>query len=347
MDAYPFFRRLLFLLDAERAHHLVLKLIALAGVLPPVRSLLRQIFCYSSPVLKVNTLGMQFPNPIGLAAGYDKDGVGLHGLACLGFGHIELGTVTPFAQEGNPSPRIFRLPEDQALINRMGFPNAGAEALLCRLRRGRPKGVVLGINIGKGANTPLEEAAQDYLALMKTFYAYGDYLAVNVSSPNTIGLRRLQAREHLEALLQTLTREREKLKSSNGGIVPILVKLSPDLGDKELEDAIHAILLSRLDGVIATNTTIKRNGLQSPLQSESGGLSGLPLRTRAKEVVARIYRVTDGKLPIIGVGGVFGPEEARSLLDAGASLIQLYTGLVYRGPGVVKEILVRLTKEAI
>jgi dihydroorotate dehydrogenase len=346
MNSYPFFRRLLFLLDAERAHQLTLKLIALAGVLPPVRSFLRQLFSYSSPVLTVDIFGLEFPNPLGLAAGYDKDGIGMHGLACLGFGHIELGTVTPFPQRGNPRPRIFRLTEDQALINRMGFPNAGSDALLRRLRRGRPEGVILGINIGKGGDTPLEEATQDYLTLMKAFYPYGDYLVVNVSSPNTIGLRRLQAREHLEGLLDSLIKERERLQSSSGRTVPLLIKLAPDLSDDELEDATQLILKSGLDGVIATNTTINRNGLQSPYQTEVGGLSGLPLRARAKEVVARIYQRTQGKLPIIGVGGVFGPEDAKSLLDEGASLIQFYTGLVYRGPGVVREILMKLANEA-
>jgi dihydroorotate dehydrogenase len=347
MNCYPFFRRLLFRLDPERAHQLTLRLIAFAGVLPPVRSLLRQVFSYSSPALVVNTFGLEFPNPIGLAAGYDKDGIGMHGLACLGFGHIELGTVTQLPQSGNPQPRIFRLPEDQALINRMGFPNAGAAALLHRLRRGRPKEIVLGINIGKGRDTPLEEAARDYLSLLRTFYPYGDYLVVNVSSPNTIGLRRLQAREHLETLLKALVKERENLQSASARAVPLLIKLAPDLDNDELTDAIQVILESGLDGVIATNTTIVREGLQSVSQSEVGGLSGLPLRSRAQEVVAQIDQLTDGKLPIIGVGGIFGPEDARVLLDAGASLIQLYTGLVYRGPGIVKEILERLAKETI
>ena len=344
MSSYPFFRQLLFKLDPESAHQLTLRLIALAGVLAPIRSLLGLLFSYSSPDLTVNTFGLEFPNPLGLAAGYDKDGIGMHGLACLGFGHIELGTVTPLPQRGNPRPRIFRLPEDQALINRMGFPNSGAEALLHRLRRGRPGGVILGINIGKGIETPLEEAAQDYLSLMRSFYPYGDYLAVNVSSPNTIGLRRLQAREHLERLLRSLVQERESLSTVSGHVVPLLVKLAPDLNDEELEDAVDVILGSGLDGVIATNTTIARDGLQSPLQSETGGLSGLPLRALTKEIVARIYRLTDGKLPIIAVGGVFGPEDARSLLDEGASLVQMYTGLIYRGPGVVKRILRQLSE---
>jgi dihydroorotate dehydrogenase len=346
MRSYEFLRRLLFLLDPEQAHQLALRLVSLAGCLPPVRYLLKQMFTYSSSDLKVRVFGLDFPNPLGLAAGYDKDGVGMQGLACLGFGHIELGTVTPLPQQGNPRPRVFRLPEDQALINRMGFPNAGADALLRRLKRQRPEGVIIGINIGKGSSTPFEDAAQDYLSMMNTFYAYADYLVVNVSSPNTIGLRRLQAREHLEGLLQALTKERENLRSMMDLRVPILVKLAPDLSDVELQDAVQVILGSGLDGVIATNTTIARDGLQSALRSEVGGLSGIPLRSRAKDVVAQIARLTDGKLPIIGVGGIFEAQDAKELMCAGASLVQVYTGLVYRGPGIVKQILMQLASTA-
>lgn len=339
MDSYLLFRRLLFRLDPEQAHQITLKLLALAGILPPLRDLLHKAFSHSAPDLWVNIFGLEFPNPVGLAAGYDKDGIGMHGLACLGFGHLELGTVTLRPQEGNPRPRIFRLPEDQALVNRMGFPNAGGEALLRRLKQQRPPGVVIGVNIGKGADTSLEEADQDYIALMRTFYADVDYLAVNVSSPNTIGLRRLQARGHLEKLLSGLRVERESLHSTTRRLVPVLIKLAPDLLNQELEDAVEAISASGFDGVIATNTTISRDGLKSPMRVEGGGLSGMPLRQRAAEMVAQIYRLTDGNLPIVGVGGIFGPDDAKTMLDAGASLIQLYTGLVYQGPGIVKRIL--------
>jgi dihydroorotate dehydrogenase len=343
MNSYLVFRRILFLLYPEGVHQWTLKMLALAGALPPIQALLRQTFSHFAPSLSVNAFGLEFPNPIGLAAGYDKDGLAMHGLACLGFGHLELGTVTPHPQKGNPRPRIFRLPEDQALINRMGFPNAGAEALLHRLKRRPPLGILVGINIGKGAATPLEEAEQDYISLMRSFYPHADYLAVNVSSPNTIGLRRLQAKAYLEKLLTSLTAERKRFQSSTGRFVPLLIKLAPDLADKELEDAIHVISTSEFDGVIATNTTIARQGLKSPRQSEVGGLSGFPLRERAKEVVSRIHQLTEGKLSIIGVGGIFGPEDARALLDAGASLIQIYTGMVYRGPGLVKMLLKELT----
>jgi dihydroorotate dehydrogenase len=343
MSGYRWIRNLLFRLDPERIHKITLDLLSLAGMLTPVQALLKRCFSYHSPGLPLKVFGLEFPNPIGLAAGYDKDGIGMNGLACLGFGHLELGTVTPRPQKGNPRPRIFRLPQDQALINRMGFPNAGAEALSLRLQRRRPQGIVIGVNIGKGVETPLEEAYADYLSLLQTFYAHSDYLAVNISSPNTVGLRRLQARDHLEQLLETLVMERSNLRSTSGRYVPLLVKLAPDLSEEELEDAIGGISNSGFDGVIATNTTIAREGLHSPQKVESGGLSGIPLRQRALGIVTRIHRLTSGKLPIIGVGGIFRPDDAKAMLEAGASLVQVYSGLVYRGPGLVKQILKELT----
>lgn len=342
MNLYPPVRRLLFLFDPERVHHITLRLLGIAEILPPVRKLLRTLFSTSSYDLPVHILGLKFPNPVGLAAGYDKDGVGMHGLACLGFGHLELGTVTPEPQIGNPRPRIFRLSEDQALINRMGFPNLGAERLRRRLIKERPEGVVLGVNIGKGVDTPLERAECDYISLMRSFYTLADYLAVNVSSPNTIGLRRLQARDHLEKLLSSLMQEKGVLHYKTDRDIPVLVKLAPDLSEEELRDAIQVICEAELDGVIATNTTLSRKGLRSPTQTEEGGLSGQPLHRLALDRVAKISRLTDGRLPIIGVGGIYGPDEAKAFLDVGASLIQLYTGLIYQGPGIVKRILERL-----
>lgn len=287
-------------------------------------------------------MGLEFPNPIGLAAGYDKDGRAMHGLACLGFGHLELGTVTPQPQAGNPRPRVFRLPEDEGLINRMGFPNTGADALGRRLERGRPAGTVIGVNLGKGVDTPLEQAAQDYLLLLRRFYYLADYLAVNISSPNTLGLRRLQARDLLESLLSVLVREREVLAGASGRRVPLLVKLAPDLTDQELEDALGVALGTRLEGLIATNTTLDRSGLHSINRGEAGGLSGAPLRRRSTEVVRQLSRWAGGKVIIIGVGGIFSAQEAREKLDAGATLVQVYTGLVYRGPALVREILAGL-----
>ena len=343
MNLYNFIRPLFFHFDPERAHNLTLRLLALAGALPSIRAWLCRIFTLQTPGLGVRAFGLDFRNPVGMAAGFDKDGRALHGLSCLGFGHLELGTVTPHPQVGNPKPRVFRLPEDQAVINRMGFPNAGAEILLENLRRGRPPGVVVGVNIGKGVDTPLEGAVEDYLALLRIFYSDADYLAVNVSSPNTIGLRRLQAREHLEGLLQALSVERSNLQITSGRRVPILVKLAPDLTEGELEDAVDVIVSSGMDGVIATNTTVERSGLRSQRREELGGLSGLPLRERSTEVVRRIHQITNGGLPIVGVGGIFGSEDVREKLDAGASLVQVYTGMVYHGPGLVREILKELS----
>ena len=339
MPIHQRLRPLLFRLDPERAHALTLRLLAAAGGLAPLRAWLRRVFCLEDPGLSVEAFGLKFPNPLGLAAGYDKDGAALAGLACLGFGHVELGTVTPRPQAGNPRPRLFRLPEDEGLVNRMGFPNAGGEALLRRLGRGRAEGVRVGVNIGKGVETPLERAVEDYLTLLRLFHGSCDYLAINVSSPNTLGLRRLQARNQLEALLRALADERLQLAANSGSRIPMLVKLAPDLEDDELADAIEAIIRSGMDGVIATNTTVTRRGLLSPRGGETGGLSGRPLRARSTEVVRRIVGLSEGRLPVVGVGGVFGPEEAREKLDAGAVLVQVYTGLVYRGPGLAREVL--------
>ena len=287
MPIYQRLRPLLFRLDPERAHALTLRLLAAAGGLAPLRAWLRRVFWLENPGLGVEAFGLKFPNPLGLAAGYDKDGAALAGLACLGFGHVELGTVTPRPQAGNPRPRLFRLPEDEGLVNRMGFPNAGGEALLRRLGRGRAEGVRVGVNIGKGVETPLERAVEDYLTLLRLFHGSCDYLAINVSSPNTLGLRRLQARNQLEALLRALADERLQLAANSGSRIPMLVKLAPDLEDDELADGIEAIIRSGMDGVIATNTTVTRRGLLSPRGGETGGLSGRPLRARSTEVVRR------------------------------------------------------------
>jgi dihydroorotate dehydrogenase len=332
---YPFFRSLLFRLDPERAHDLTVSLMQLAGALPPVRMLLRRFFTPDSRKA-VQAFGLTFPNPVGLAAGYDKDGLAWRGLACLGFGHIEVGTVTPRPQAGNPRPRIFRIPAEGAVINRMGFPGKGAEFVYQRLNVStfkRPD-VILGVNIGKNKNTPNEQADRDYLALLERFAPLADYLAVNVSSPNTIGLRRLQARDHLESLLASLIERRSKLEAQP----PILVKLAPDLNDAELDDALDAILSAGVDGVIATNTTISREGVDSPVRNEAGGLSGAPLRQRSTAMIREIHQRTAGKLPIIGVGGIMSVDDARAKLDAGADLIQVYTGMIYRGPGLAREI---------
>lgn len=342
MPLYSLLRPLLFRLDPERAHNLVLSLLRLAGALPPVRKALRRLYSLPDPSLRLRTMGLDFPNPVGLAAGYDKDGRAMHGLACLGFGHLELGTTTPLPQPGNPAPRIFRLPEDQAIINQMGFPNAGGQALLARLRKRRPGSVVLGVNLGKGKGTPLETAKQDYLTLMRLLYLYADFLVVNVSSPNTIGLRRLQAREYLESLLKCLVDCRSKLVKNGAPKVPLLLKLAPDLSEQELEDAVGLIVDACLEGVIATNTTVARTSLRSAMRVKEGGLSGAPLQGPSTAMIRSIHRLAGDRLTIIGVGGIMSPSDAREKLDAGASLVQIYTGLVYRGPVLTKQILAAL-----
>jgi len=334
---YPLFRSLLFRFDPETAHGLTLRLIRLAGQLPPARAVLRRLF--AAPARPMQAFGLTFANPIGLAAGYDKDALGWRGLAALGFGHIEVGTVTPRPQEGNPKPRLFRLVEERAVINRMGFPSKGAEFAACQLRGPRTQSPVLGVNLGKNKDTPLEDAARDYLSLVQTFAPLADYLAINVSSPNTVGLRRLQARDALQELLSALAAQRRLEVERLGRPVPLLVKLAPDLSDAELDDALQAIQDTGMDGVIATNTTIGREGVRSKLAAETGGLSGAPLSLLSTEMVRKITARTQGRLPVIGVGGVACAWDAQEKLDAGACLVQIYTGLIYEGPALVKRIL--------
>jgi dihydroorotate dehydrogenase len=340
---YRFFRPALFKLDPENAHQLTLQLVRLAGY-QPFRAILQKIF--ASPEIPVEVFGLRFKNPVGLAAGYDKDGVAVRGLASLGFGHIEIGTVTPRPQPGNPQPRIFRLVEDEAVINRMGFPGKGAQFVSEQMSAvgQRPRSVILGINLGKNKDTPLEQAASDYIMLMRRFIFMADFLTINISSPNTVGLRRLQGREMLEQLLGAIAKEREQIVLGRGGNAPILVKLAPDLPEEELEDAIDVILRTGMDGIIATNTSLLREGLQSKHQGESGGLSGKPLTARADEVLAQVVKKVSGRIPVVGVGGIMSPEDAQRKLDLGARLVQVYTGLVYTGPGLVKDIVKKLRK---
>ena len=342
MTIYPLFRSLLFKLEAERAHQLTLSLIRIAGRIPPINGLLRKVF--AAPNKLVQAFGLNFVNPIGLAAGYDKDGLGWRGLAGLGFGHIEIGTVTPQPQPGNPKPRLFRLASEGALINRLGFPGRGGDFVKKQLSGPRPKGLILGVNIGKNKDTPLEEADQDYLELLRTFYTVADYLTINISSPNTVGLRRLQGKLELDRLLSQMVAERNRLAGSTPHKLPLLVKLSPDLSDDELADALEVILANHAEGIVATNTTISRQGVQSRLAGESGGLSGKPLFMRSLEMVGKIHQHINGKIPIIGVGGIHNTTSVQKMLDAGAVLVQIYTGLVFEGPGLVKQILCELPR---
>ncbi len=315
--------------DAEAAHEWTLA--RLSGLRPAVRETLRRRNFVSAPR---TVFGVRFPNAVGLAAGMDKNGVALPAWPALGFGFVEVGTVTAHAQPGNDRPRLFRLRDSEAVINRMGFNNAGAAALAARLAELGPLPVPLGISLGKSKVTPLDDAVQDYLTSFDLVRPYADYIAVNVSSPNTPGLRSLQDRGHLEALLSALV-----------GKVPVLVKIAPDLTDPAVAEVLQACVDHGAAGVIATNTTLSRDGLapaDQPRAAEAGGLSGRPLTERAHKVVDFVHRETNGALPIIGVGGILDPDDATRLIDAGASLVQLYTGFIYRGPGLVKAVARRI-----
>jgi len=335
---YLLSRSLLFRLDPETAHGLSLKAIARVGLTPGLRSAVATRFCVPEAE-PAEVFGLSFPNRVGLAAGYDKDGDGWRGLACLGFGHIEIGTVTPEPQPGNPKPRVFRLVDQRSVINRMGFPGRGAAYVAERLRGRRPGGPVIGVNIGKQKTTPLDDAANDYEELVDVFAPLADYLAINISSPNTPGLRRLQERDFLGALLARVAARRDEVTDRLGRRTPVLVKLAPDLTDEQLAAAVGVIADSGLDGVIATNTTISRDSVDGPLAEEEGGLSGAALTDMSTRIVARIREFTGGAIPIVGVGGIMSPEDAKAKLEAGATLVQVYTGLVFEGPGLVKRIL--------
>ncbi len=333
--AYPVFRPFLFALDPEKAHHLTIRTLAWfqsCGFTGPAS--------HSGPSApSIRIMGLDFPNRLGLAAGLDKGAECIDAIAALGFGCVEAGTLTPRPQAGNPRPRLFRLPSRQALINRMGFNNPGIDAAIARIQRRRST-VILGVNIGKNFDTPLEHAADDYLTCLRASYPHAGYIAVNLSSPNTEGLRQLQAVEHSRPLLQTLLAERQRLTAETGRRVPIAVKIAPDLENGHIDELADLFVDLGLDGVIATNTTVGRPGLQGmPHASETGGLSGAPLRQRATEVVARLHHRLQGHIPVIGSGGILSAADALEKFQAGAALVQVYTGLVYRGPALVRDIL--------
>jgi len=328
-------------IDAERAHDHTISLLERGQKSKVGRTLIR-LLGGKTPGKKTVICGIPFPNQLGVAAGFDKNARVVHGLSLLGFGHIEIGTLTPKSQKGNPKPRVFRLLSDKALVNRMGFPNEGTLDIVARLSAlsSKPTSAVLGVSIGKQKDTPLQEAVGDYVNIMRKVYPYADYLAVNISSPNTPGLRELQHSTYLDDLLGTLVKEKDELENQyNGRRCPLLIKIAPDLSWSQLDSLLNSIVKNRVDGVIATNTTIDRSGLVDQRAGESGGLSGKPLSVRSNEIISYIFQRTNGKLPIIGAGGVFNSSDVRHKLDAGASLVQIYTGLVFEGPTIAGRIL--------
>jgi dihydroorotate dehydrogenase len=313
--------------DAEKAHEFTLNRLAGLARRPRALALLRSRYAASAPV---EAFGVRFPNPVGLAAGMDKNGLALPAWPALGFGFVEVGTVTAYPQPGNDRPRLFRLRDSEAIVNRMGFNNAGAAALAERLAALGPLGVPLGISLGKSKITPLEQAVEDYLTSYNLLQRYADYIAVNVSSPNTPGLRSLQDKPALTSLLGALD-----------GKTPVLVKIAPDLTEPAIAELLEVCLSSGAAGLIATNTTLSRDGLapaDQPRAAEAGGLSGRPLTERARKVVHFVHQETGGALPIIGVGGIVDPDDAARLFDAGAALVQMYTGFIYKGPALVKAV---------
>lgn len=337
MIPYTAIRPLLFALDAEHAHELTLKLVAFGDALGlPLRQ--------NSVGTPISVMGLTFPNKIGLAAGLDKNAAAVDGLARLGFGFLEVGTVTPRPQPGNPKPRMFRLPQQQAIINRMGFNNGGVDGLLANLARSQYKGV-LGINIGKNFDTPIEKAADDYLICLDKVYHRASYITINISSPNTKNLRQLQGESELDALLGALKQRQTELAQKHGRYVPLTLKIAPDLDSAQITNIADALRRHHIDGVIATNTTLGREGVEtSPLAGEAGGLSGAPLFEKSTAVVHALATALAGELPIIAAGGITRGEQAQAKLDAGATLVQIYSGLIYRGPELVRECIAATTR---
>jgi dihydroorotate dehydrogenase len=337
-------RPLLFTLSPERAHYFSMGLFHRLGI-RPITHLMRRRYTVTDPRLIVKQFGLEFQNPVGLAAGFDKDARWFQQLPALGFSHIEVGTLTGQPQSGNDQPRLFRLPADSAIVNRMGFNNGGSDHAARRLAT-MPKSDrrdILGINIGKTKIVPLAESTADYRYSFERLFDYADYFTVNVSSPNTPGLRELQNRDQLLELLQSLSELNGQLAADHETIPkPILLKIAPDLADEQLSDIVSILQTVQLSGVIATNTTISRADLETPAkQIESigaGGLSGKPLTERSRQVVAELYRQLDGQIPIVGVGGIMNGEDAWQMIRAGASLVQVYTGFIYGGPGFVRDI---------
>ncbi|MXV51432.1 quinone-dependent dihydroorotate dehydrogenase [Pedobacter sp. HMF7647] len=333
---YRLVKSILFRFAPEEIHHFVTSVLKRGELVPGIAKLLKTNFAVNDTRLERTVFGLKFKNPVGLAAGFDKNGEWIRELSNFGFGFIEIGTVTPLPQPGNEKPRMFRLPDDSALINRMGFNNQGVEVAALRLKLLKRDGLIIGGNIGKNKLTPNENATSDYIKCFDALFDVVDYFVVNVSSPNTPGLRELQEKEPLKNLLKTLQERNEERTASK----PILLKIAPDLTDAQLDDIVEIVQETKIAGVIATNTTISRENLASPeyLKKETGGLSGKPLTKRSTEMIRYLSERSNKAFPIIGVGGIHSPEDAIEKLEAGASLVQIYTGFIYEGPGLVKRI---------
>lgn len=330
---YSIARNILFKMSAETAHDLTINMLK-----TPASCTLKGLYGSHVENKPVTVMGIEFPNPVGLAAGLDKNGECINAFSSMGFGYVEVGTVTPLAQPGNPKPRIFRLPTANALINRMGFNNKGVDYLVNQVKRSNFKGV-LGINIGKNKDTPEDKAKDDYIICMQKVYQYASYIAVNISSPNTPGLRNLQYGEALSELLKALKEEQLSLSEKHGKYVPLAVKIAPDSTEEEIADIAGCLLNNNIDAVIATNTTLSREGVEDLENgTEMGGLSGLPVQHKSTEIIKLLAKALDGKMPIIGVGGINSVASAQEKLDAGASLVQLYTGFIYEGPKLIQNI---------
>jgi dihydroorotate dehydrogenase len=334
MNLYPLLRPALFTLDPETAHTVTLKLLNAAQ-----QTGLIKLAAANNSHKPVTVMGLQFKNQVGLAAGLDKNGDYIDALAALGFGFIEIGTVTPRPQPGNPKPRLFRLPEAQAIINRMGFNNLGVEHLITQVKNSSYQGV-LGINIGKNFDTPIENATEDYLIGLRKSYPHASYVTLNISSPNTKNLRQLQQGDEIKKLLSALKQEQLLLETQHGRYVPLVVKIAPDLTDEEIVHIAELLIEFAIDGVIATNTTLDREKVKTyPLANEAGGLSGAPVKEKSTYVVAKLAEVLQGKLPIIAAGGILTAADAQEKLAAGACLVQIYSGLIYQGPQLINDIL--------
>ena len=337
-------RPLLFKFDPEIIHEITVEWLSRAGKFSPVLALLKKIYGNRTADLPIEVMGIQFPAPVGLAAGLDKDARCISALSSFGFGHLELGTVTPKPQPGNPAPRLFRIPEYRAIINRMGFNSSGIHSFLENVASTQ-KTVPLGINLGKNAVTPSEQAADDYISGLRQLYLYADYFAINISSPNTKNLRDLQSDEALDDLLERIMRTRDELAAEFRRKVPVAVKIAPDIENNNIPSIAELLIRHQVDAVIATNTTIDHSLVAgSEYAEETGGLSGKPLKDRANEVTALLYHELQGVLPIIGVGGIFTAEDAWQRLVAGAEMVQIYTGFIYYGPGTVADIVNGLAK---